>query len=194
MTYPQFILASVSPKRSSLFARFKIPYKCLPPDFNEVQDHIFPYIIPLINAEGKCRSTSRIHPDSWVISADTVIESQGRIIGKPLCPEDAEEMLLKFSGRTHRVITAIAIARDSSKIFCSFADHSQVSFRKLSRDDVREYISKINPLNKAGAYSIDEYGEMIIEKVTGSKTNVAGLPIEKLTEALLSLGIQVQLP
>ncbi len=186
------ILASTSPKRRALLNKLGLPHQCVAPDFKELNESLCPSILPLLNAEGKGRSVSKFYPKSWVLSADTIIEHRGKIIGKPSSIEEAGEILASFSGNSHNVITAVLIAQEASKTFCIFTDSSQVFFKTFGHTVIEEYMSKVNPMNKAGAYSIDEYDKMLIDEVRGSRTNVAGLPVEKMFKAFVSLGLNLE--
>ncbi len=185
-----FILASASPRRRALLGDFlSCGFSVVAPDFEEINSHPNPCIIPVLNAEGKGLSVSKAKPGSWVVSADTVIEHEGRIVGKPRSMEEAEDMLAGFSGGSHLVITAVAIMREISATRCVFADVTRVFFRDLVRRQIRDYFSMVDPMDKAGAYSIEERGEMLIDRIMGSRWNVAGLPLEKLSEAFHALGL-----
>jgi septum formation protein len=178
------ILASSSPRRKVIFEKFGIPFSVIVPHVKEIRECIHLSLVPLINAEKKSFSISQRYPDSYVISADTVIEYREKLIGKPSNISDAKKMLSIFSCSTHVVITAVCIRRKCDNYICLFADSSRVRFKKLTPQIIEGYLLSVNPLDKAGGYSAFEKPDMVIEKIDGDPSNVAGLPVGKLSAAL----------
>ena len=111
-----------------------------------------------------------------VLSADTIVWFDGRIYGKPSDLNEAREFLRELSGKTHTVFTGVAFGGEAKVV------RSDVTFRTLSEDAIEEYVLRVNPTDRAGAYDIDESGDLIVEKWTGSYENIMGLPIEPLKE------------
>ena len=111
-----------------------------------------------------------------ILSADTIVWLDGRIYGKPRDLDEAREFLRWLSGRTHSVFTGVALDGDVRVV------RSDVKFRALSESDVEEYVMSVRPLDRAGAYDIDERGDLIVESYTGSYENIMGLPVEPLKE------------
>ncbi len=184
---PGIILASESPRRKDILSRMGLDFKVVPPETEEASLYYYHSLVPIINACRKAGKVSSDFPSSLVIGADTVIEFENRILGKPSSESESAEMLQLLSGRSHLVITGVCLIRKSSHARCVFCDVTEVSFRKLSRKSIEEYVRKVDTLDKAGAYAIQEHGDMIIEGTRGSFDNVAGLPSEKLRTALQSL-------
>ena len=122
------------------------------------------------------------HPDSVVLAADTFIVHEGEIMGKPHAPEEARRMLRALSGRTHSVITGYSIVDGQKHI--SDSVESRVTFRQLTEKEIDEYIASGEPLDKAGAYAIQENGAALVESLEGSLDNVVGLPMDEVSEAL----------
>jgi septum formation protein len=130
-----------------------------------------------------------------VLAADTVVVRGAEVIGKPTDLKDARKILTRLSGRTHEVYTSVFIARGNPKSRGErvvFTEMSHVTFHRLSAAAITEYFSKINPLDKAGAYAAQGHGREIIERIDGSYTNVVGLPMEKTIAALRAFGIEAQ--
>src|SRR5207237_4874920 len=123
-------------------------------------------------------------PDALVLGADTLVHFDGTILGKPATLEAAYLMLEQLQGRTHQVVTAICLLHlrgHRQKIFCV---STAVTFRPLDAVKIRRYLTQVNPLDKAGAYAIQEEGEELVEKTSGYYTNVVGIPLERLRSEL----------
>jgi septum formation protein len=125
------------------------------------------------------------HPDSLVIGADTLVCLGTRLFGKPADPQQAAEMLGQLSGHTHSVVTGVCLVHLRSHHQKVFAETSFVTFHPLSEKRIAAYLNRVNPLDKAGGYGIQESGELIVENIIGSFTNVVGLPLARLREELL---------
>ena len=114
----------------------------------------------------------------------------GRAIGKPGSPAEAFEMLLDFSGRTHKVVTGLALINQARQITLSWSETSEVTFKTLAPETVDRYLASVEVMDKAGAYAIQEHGELIIEKFTGELENIIGLPLKRLQIFLKEYSIQ----
>jgi len=178
------ILASQSPRRKSILESMHLEFNILVPNVQEHVQGIFFQDIPILNAELKADAIAEKHPDSLVLAADTVVEFDGCHFNKPVSEDDAVEMLLTLSGREHHVVTGVCLQQRSKNILTIFADISKVTFKKYDKNTVLEYMQKVNVMDKAGAYAVQEYGSLIIDKIAGSISNVMGLPSEKLHTAL----------
>lgn len=185
MKLPQLILASASPRRAELLRQLKVDFQIIPSDAIEVaHGHLSPHEICTRNACLKARAVARKFPDALVLGADTLVFLDRGLLGKPADFADAERMLALLQGRTHQVVTGICLVRWRDRRERVFAVSTDVTFRPLNREQIREYHSKVNPLDKAGAYAIQEHGELIISAISGSFSNVVGLPLELLRAAL----------
>ena len=185
MNLPPVILASASPRRSILLRELGIEFEVLPGHAEEIQpEHLTPHEISQINAYRKACVLARKHPDALVLGADTIVCLGGTIFGKPSNLEDAQRMLAKLQGRTHQVVTGVCLIHLRTHRQKCFAESTTVTFRKLHAGQIRRYLAKINPLDKAGAYAIQEEGDEIVKSTSGSYTNVVGLPLERLKEEL----------
>jgi len=129
-------------------------------------------------------------PQSIVIGADTIVEVNGRLLGKPRSPRAAREMLEKLSGRTHRVVTSVAAIRLSDRAARIATESTQVRFAVLNADQIAQYVSTGEPLDKAGAYAVKGIGGRFIERIEGCYFNVVGLPLARLCRMLIDLGWQ----
>ncbi len=179
-----FILASKSPRRVEILEQAGFNFICCPSNINESDIIVYPPFTPIKLATSKASDIAAQYPDKIVIGADTVIYFQDRVIGKPKNIYEARQILLTLSAKTHQVITGISIIRSIDNTFCSFAETSYVQFKKLNNKIIDDYFAKVNPLDKAGAYAIQEHGNMIIKNIKGSRNNIIGLPTEKLFETL----------
>jgi septum formation protein len=142
-------------------------------------------------AREKARNVSARFPHALVLAADTIVECDGQILGKPADPAAARAMLLALSGNTHTVITAFAIARAGS-VAESKPVSSRVTFRMLSADEITAYVATGEPLDKAGAYGIQDAGAGFIKGLEGARDNVMGLPVQEVLAALIPYGISIE--
>lgn len=173
------ILASASPRRKELLKKLGWPFEVRTLPVQEKTDGPW-FQIALDNALVKADAVARQDPDSVVIGADTVIEFGSEVLGKPSSEENAFSMLSRLSGKTHLVVTGCAVLCLNRKVWIRFAEITRVRFRKLSPDVIREYLAAVPVLDKAGAYAIQDHGDLLAEKVEGSLSNVIGLPVERL--------------
>ena len=146
--------------------------------------HLTPVEIAKTNAHLKAASVSKEFPKALVIGADTVVALNTKTYGKPKDLQQAYTFLKQLSGKTHEVSTGVCLITQEPFKVCSFSVTTQVGIQPLHDHVIREYLSMINPLDKAGAYAIQEHGEWIIGEIYGSYTNVVGLPMERLGEEL----------
>lgn len=181
MDTPWLILASASPRRAELLRQLGIEFKIVPSSVPEIHhDELTAQEVCQINAYRKARSVAKKFPDVLVLAADTLVHQETALFGKPATLEEAYEMLGQLQGRTHNVVTAICLLHLREHRQRIFAETTEVTFRPLDAVKIRRYLTRVNPLDKAGAYAIQEEGDLIIEKIAGSYTNVVGLPIERL--------------
>ena len=141
------------------------------------------------NAARKAADVSQSLPDAVVLAADTLVMIDGEVLGKPSDIEEAVTVLRRLSGRSHEVWTAVRISHAARVQSESFHEISRVHFRKLDDRAIRDYLAKIDPLDKAGAYAAQGHGTEIIDRIDGSYTNVVGLPMEKTSRALRAFGV-----
>ena len=128
-------------------------------------------------------------PDALVLAADTLVYLDTMLFGKPATLEAAHQMLERLQGRTHRVVTGVCLLHLRKHRQSVFAESTAVTFHPLDAVKIWRYLNRVNPLDKAGAYAIQEEGDLIVEKIVGSYTNVVGLPVERLTAELASWAV-----
>lgn len=185
----QVVLASASPRRLALLQQIGIEAKVCPADFDEVSGSaVQAEDVVLANAIGKCKAVVKIKGDSLpVIAADTVVVAEGVILGKPKNEEDAIEMLKQLSGKTHKVMTGIAVSYAGEML--AEVCETEVVFRELTDEEIKKYVATGEPLDKAGAYGIQGKGAVLVEKINGCYNNVVGLPLTRLQLILAKLGV-----
>jgi septum formation protein len=187
---PQIILASSSPRREHLLREMGLRFIVVQPaGVEELLGGAAPDVVAMQNAQRKARAVAGRRPDSVVIGADTIVVLDGKLFGKPRDREDAAQMLGQLAGRQHEVITGVCLLHRALDLELTFTETTRVWMRTLTRSQIIEYLGKINPLDKAGAYAIQEHGEGIVERIEGSYHNVIGLPTERLAATLERIGM-----
>ena len=197
------ILASASPRRRELLARVGIPLEIRATDIPEVGPADgFPGLeVSRINARRKAEAIAlQLQADATsgqssasplgrlILAADTEVVLDGQALGKPGTPEEAFHMLKRLSGRTHTVITAFALFRSGTGKGITREVTTEVCFKALSDDEIRGYIATQEPFDKAGGYGIQGIGAFLVREIRGSYTNVVGLPLVEVLDALAELG------
>ena len=184
-------LASKSARRRELLKNAKIPFKIVSSSFKEKTFLGGARRTVIMNAIGKVvGATPRVactFKNGVILGADTLVYHKGKLLGKPKNKESAFRMLRSLAGTRHYVYTGLALFNLKTKKWKKACVKSTVVMKKISDEKVKYYLSKINPLDKAGAYAIQEHGDKLIKKIEGSYTNVVGLPMEKLKELLKAL-------
>jgi septum formation protein len=184
---PPLVLASASPRRVELLRQLTLEFKVVPGDMPEIHhEHLTAGELSQINAYRKARSVAKKCPDALVLGADTLVTLDTALFGKPATLEAAYQMLERLQGRTHLVVTGVCLLHLRSHRQAVFAESTAVTFHPLDGVKIRRYLNRVNPLDKAGAYAIQEEGDLVVEKIEGSYTNVVGLPLERLTAELAS--------
>jgi septum formation protein len=184
------VLASASPRRSALLAKAGFEFETVSPGVAEKFDvDLTLRELTMWNAIRKGTSIARAYPDKVVLAADTLVALEGEIIGKPTDLSEAAKILRRLSGCTHEVCTAVFICHFVAGGTAALHEISRVRFRRLSSATIKNYLAKVDPLDKAGAYAAQGCGAEIIAKIDGSYTNVVGLPMEKTIAALARFGI-----
>jgi septum formation protein len=187
----RLILASQSPRRSDLMREAGYAFELFSPETEEAHDaRLSPEALTVENARRKAVAAAAVFPEALVIGADTLVYVDSEPLGKPADHAEAAAMLRRLSGRTHEVCTGVYLAWNGGAEGESFHVITDVTFKTLTDADIEAYHAKVNPLDKAGAYGIQEWGEMIIRGHAGSWTNVMGLPMERLTEMLAKQGVR----
>ncbi len=185
------VLASRSPRRNTLLAKAGFEFESLSPRVAEKFDlDLTLRELTAWNAIRKGISVARAHPHKVVLAADTLIALNDDIIGKPADFSEAAQILRRLSGRTHEVCSAVFICHFAAGRTAAFHEISRLRFHRLSNALIDNYLAKVHPLDKAGAYAAQGHGAEIIAKIEGSYTNVVGLPMEQTVGALAEFGIQ----
>ena len=184
------ILASNSPRRRELLAQIGLSFQIDPADVDEsLLPHETPEGYAMRVALDKARVAAARAGKGIIIAADTIVVLGDTVLGKPADPRDAERMLCLLSGRMHQVITGVALMdAETGKILTDRAV-TRVWFRKLAPEEIAAYVSTREPLDKAGAYGIQEKGSLLVDKIEGCFFNVVGLPLSLLGVMLRDFGI-----
>jgi len=184
------LLASNSPRRRELLVQAGFTFEIFAPKIFERFDvDLTLRELTAFNAIRKGMAAARLRPNNIVLAADTLVAIDDHVLGKPKDREEAVAMLRRLSGRAHEVCTSVFICHLAEAKSTSFHEISRVQFRRLGRGKIDNYLARVNPLDKAGAYAAQGFGSEIIEKIDGSYTNVVGLPIEKTIPALAEFGL-----
>jgi septum formation protein len=182
---PPLILASASPRRAELLRQLEPEFEIIVSDATEIfDDQLSPWELCQLNAHRKARAVAKKIPDKLVLGADTLVFLGGEIMGKPATCVEPEQMLARLQDKTHQVVTGVSMIYLRGHRERLFAVSTDVTFRPLNAGEIAAYLSKMNPLDKAGAYAIQEHGDMIISEISGSFSNVVGLPLERVREEL----------
>lgn len=175
----RLILASGSPRRRDMLRKVGLEFDVIPSPAEELHDESMALDqLCEENARLKALAVAQDYPEATVIGADTLVYVDQTPLGKPHSKEEAAAMLMRLSGRTHQVCTGVCIARAGE--VDSFHAITEVVFKKLSEKIIRDYMAKVDVMDKAGSYAVQEHGEMIIEQVRGDYDNVVGLPVGQL--------------
>ncbi|MCH5241455.1 MAG: septum formation protein Maf [Muribaculaceae bacterium] len=185
MSY-KILLASNSPRRREILSMLRIPFTVVTLEgIDESYPHdLEPEKVSEFIANKKADEfLKRIGDNDLIITADTIVICDGKILGKPKDSEDAAKMLMFLSGKTHMVTTGVTVATKNNR--ASFTTESYVKFADLTEDEIRYYVDTFHPLDKAGAYGIQEWiGAVAVAKIDGSFYNVMGLPVHRLYQVL----------
>ncbi|MCZ6451144.1 MAG: Maf family protein [Deltaproteobacteria bacterium] len=190
----RLILASTSPRRREILALLGLPFEVIPPSFDElalpnrpVEDEVLAFAL------GKAESVARDNPESIVIGSDTMILLNTKKIGKPGGIVDAKQILSALSGKTHRILTSVAIFDDLGGSGLRIVNDVSVLMRDYSDKEIEHYLSCSESLDKAGAYSIQGEGRALIESIHGDYLTAVGLPLKPIADYLRSRGISFPL-
>lgn len=183
------ILASNSPRRKELLAGLGVSYevRTLPDVDESYPETLQGADIPLYIAKEKADAyRDMLQPGELMITADTIVWLDGKVLGKPKDREDALRMLRDMSGRTHEVFTGVCLT--TTEWQRSFAARTEVSFSVLGEEEIAYYVDKFRPMDKAGAYGVQEWiGFIGVENISGSYYNIMGLPVQRLYRELIKI-------
>ncbi len=185
----KIILASASPRRRALLEALGIDFEVRVADIEECDAGTLPAGIVEANAERKCRAVGNVvEEDALIIAADTLVFLDEAVLSKPISLDDAREMLRQLSGNTHQVITGIAILDNAANRMVTGAESTDVTFRPLSETEIKRFVDTVRPLDRAGAYTVDGPGSLLVSRYDGCYQNVLGLPIVRLDKLLRTIG------
>ncbi len=174
---PRVILASGSPRRRELLEKAGVAIEVIPSPAGEIHDAAMaPGALCKTNARLKAAAVAANHPGAWVIGADTLVFLDGSPLGKPADRAAATAMLARLSGRTHEVRTGVCVI-DPAGREDAFHETTRVTFRVLDAEAIHAYHGLVDPLDKAGAYGIQEHGDRLVGRIDGPFDNVMGLPV-----------------
>ncbi len=183
--FPEIILASTSPRRGELLGVLGVQHRVVASEALESEENqLTAWEVATLNAYRKARAVAKRFPDSVVLGADTVVCLGAKLFGKPCDMAEAESMLRALQGKTHQVVTGVCLIHLRAHRQRVFAETSDVTLLPLSIGAIRRYLGRIQPLDKAGAYAIQDHGSLIVSEISGSFSNVVGLPLERLKAAL----------
>ena len=183
------ILASASPRRRELIAYTGLPFEAYSADAEEIKSGE-PRALVMENARRKAHAAAKAYPGRMVLSADTVVYLDGRVLGKPKDETEARDMLRRLSGNTHTVYTGVCVIGEDGREFAD-ADASRVEFVPLSEEAIAWYIATEEPMDKAGAYAVQGRAGMFVRRIEGSYSNVIGLPMALVRDMLKAAGAEL---
>ena len=184
------ILASASPRRHDLLRQLGVPFAVQVADVVEQEERDRnPRQLVAHNADLKANWVAERYPECWVLGADTTVFVDDQVLNKPADLTEARSMLAELSGRSHSVFTGLVLLNRSKNLRFERGVESFVYFRPLTEEVISAYLAKVHTLDKAGGYAIQESGEMIVERYTGSLSNIIGWPLDKTKQILTEAGL-----
>lgn len=190
---PPIVLASASPRRRELLAALGVAFEVVPSHVDESTDDEDPALVAELLARRKTEAVAAAaHPDALVIGSDTVVVLDGRILGKPVDAAEAREMLTSLRGRSHEVITGVAVALDGRVL--SDQDRTAVHMRDYDDAAIEAFIASGSPFDKAGGYAIQDQAFAPVARFEGCRCNVVGLPLATLRGLLAQFGVRTTRP
>lgn len=185
MSRPPIVLASASPRRRELLQAAGIDFTAVAATVREIHDPSLGMAALVTgNARAKALEVAASNPESIVLGADTLVWIDGHPLGKPADAADARRMLRSLAGRVHEVVTGVHLVRLAPRQQVEFHEVTRVCFRAFGDDTIEDYLTAVDVMDKAGAYALQDRGEMLVEAVEGSRSNVVGLPVERTLAAL----------
>lgn len=186
----RMVLASTSPRRREILGLLGLPFEVVPPRFREISDSSRSIEQEVLDfSAGKAASVARRIPDALIIGSDTLIRLGEKRIGKPSSRSHAVEILQQLAGREHDIFTGVAVIHAVQGIHWTHVERIRVRMRTYSRDEARRYVDTEEPLDKAGAYSIQGIGHKLIATISGDYLGAVGLPLRPIARYLEHLGV-----
>jgi septum formation protein len=189
------LLASTSPRRQELLKLLGLEFRIVPPNCEEtLSPHLSPSEQTRQLARNKAQSVANEHPEDLVLGSDTVIEIEGKLLGKPENMQEAETMLRHLRGRCHQVHTGVAIIQQATHVSIDFVETARVWIHSFNEYTLKSYLATEESLGKAGAYSIQGEGAQLIEKIEGDYPTIVGLPLRRTAKVLEQQGVVLPNP
>jgi len=187
----RLVLASASPRRKALLAALGLDFNVIVSNTEETFEGK-PESMVVVNARAKCDEVvSRLDSLAIVIAADTLVFLDDRVLGKPADTAEACAMLAALSGKTHEVITGLSLRDTASGKSAEGLESTRVTFRTLAPEEIERFVKAVNPVDRAGAYTVDGPGSLLVERYEGCYLNVLGLPVVKLDLLLRKMGLSL---
>ena len=184
----KLVLASGSPRRKELLARLGLVFEVEPPDIDETRLPEEP-AAAYVERVARLKATTIVGTGKVVVAGDTAVVHEGRILGKPAHPEEARSMLRRLEGDAHEVFTGVAAASSETGLeVVSMVDVTEVGLTSMTAEEIASYVDSGEPMDKAGAYALQEKGARFVERVSGSPFTVIGLPVHLLPRLLRRVG------
>ncbi len=191
----RLLLASASPRRRELLVRLGWPFEVVTAQVTEHEAHdAEPRAMVARNAALKADWVATRHPEAVVLGADTTVYIGGTVLNKPRDGAEARAMLRQLAGRTHTVFTGLAVRRAVDGLRLDGGAASEVTFKAFGDEAIETYLARVHTLDKAGGYAIQEHGNLIVERFTGSLENIIGLPLEETKQLLTKAGLRGNYP
>jgi septum formation protein len=188
------LLASASPRRKALLEQIKLPIHILPAHVDESQVAWEPSLHARILAEAKAKAAYAELKNHWTLGADTIVVLEETVLGKPRGSREVEHMLSALSGKEHEVITAFSLLDPGGSVSHAEEVFTRVKMKPIGKEEIGAYIATGEPFGKAGSYAIQGTGAFLVESISGSYSNVVGLPLCALVKALLNVGALESFP
>ncbi|HPO12170.1 MAG TPA: Maf family protein [Candidatus Hydrogenedentes bacterium] len=186
------VLASASPRRRALLAALGLEFEVITSDAPEVDHGAVPAAIVEANARAKRDDVARkLTHHAVIIAADTLVFLDEHVLSKPADQAEARAMLRRLSGNTHQVVTGLAVINTQTGQTAEGAETTDVTFRSLTDAEIHRFVDIVNPIDRAGAYTVDGPGSLLVARYDGCYQNVLGLPIVKLDKLLRTIGLHL---
>lgn len=182
----RLILASRSPRRSELMARFGIPFETFSLEVDESCGLSAGEAVEVLSRR-KALAAFSAFPDAFILAADTLVSLEGEVLGKPSGPDEAARMLRSLSGRVHQVFTGVTVMSPSGRVF-TLSDRTDVTFCPVPEEEILAYVNSGEPLDKAGSYALQGRAALWVTRIEGSDTSVIGLPLYLVRRLLILAG------
>ena len=194
----RLLLGSGSPRRSELLLQLGLDFDVVRPEIDEskrITESAYEYVSRMSSEKFRaCVDHARVEPNSVILCADTIVVIDDKVLGKPESKYAGCEMLKQLSGRSHQVITSVTVGLGEQNRNKSLSVATKVAFRRLTSDECESYWNTGEPVDKAGGYGIQGIGAIFVENITGSYSNVVGLPLAESASLLREFGISILSP